>query len=58
MPFTPWHGGQAPAAGICREGEQFGPAEAVLVYYGAADAFTAVAEFSGQELLDAITAPG
>jgi predicted GH43/DUF377 family glycosyl hydrolase len=31
--------------------------EALLVYYGAADAFTAVAEFSGRELLDALTAP-
>ncbi len=28
-----------------------------LVYYGAADAVTAVAEFSGRELLDAMIAP-
>jgi predicted GH43/DUF377 family glycosyl hydrolase len=32
--------------------------ETLLVYYGAADAFTAVAEFSLRELLDAITTPG
>ncbi len=31
--------------------------DALLVYYGAADAFTAVAEFSLRELLDAMTAP-
>jgi predicted GH43/DUF377 family glycosyl hydrolase len=31
--------------------------EAVLVYYGAADTFTAVAEFSVRDLLDAMTAP-
>jgi predicted GH43/DUF377 family glycosyl hydrolase len=31
--------------------------EAILVYYGAADAFTAVAEFSEQDLLDAMIAP-
>lgn len=31
--------------------------EVVLVYYGAADAFTAVAEFSGRELLAETTAP-
>ena len=31
--------------------------KAILVYYGAADAFTAVAEFSEQDLLDAMTAP-
>jgi predicted GH43/DUF377 family glycosyl hydrolase len=31
--------------------------EAILVYYGAADAFTAVAEFSGRDLLDAMIAP-
>ena len=30
----------------------------VLVYYGAADAFTAVAEFSERALLDAMIAPG
>lgn len=30
--------------------------DALLVYYGAADAFTAVAEFSRQELLDAMSA--
>jgi len=30
----------------------------ILVYYGAADAFTAVAEFSERELLDAMTTPG
>lgn len=29
--------------------------EAILLYYGAADAFTAVAEFSGQQLLDALS---
>jgi predicted GH43/DUF377 family glycosyl hydrolase len=31
--------------------------EAILVYYGAADAFTAVAEFSERDLLDAMIAP-
>ena len=31
--------------------------EALLVYYGAADAVTAVAEYSLRELLDAMTAP-
>ncbi len=31
---------------------------AILVYYGAADAFTAVAEFSERELLAAMTTPG
>lgn len=31
-------------------------ADALLVYYGAADAFTAVAEFSERDLLDAMTA--
>ena len=31
--------------------------ETLLVYYGAADAVTAVAEFSLRELLDAMTAP-
>ena len=30
--------------------------DSLLVYYGAADAFTAVAEFSERELLDALTA--
>lgn len=30
----------------------------ILVYYGAADAFTAVAEFSEQDLMDAMIAPG
>jgi len=29
--------------------------DSLLVYYGAADSFTAVAEFSHQELLGAIT---
>ena len=32
--------------------------DALLVYYGAADAVTAVAEFSLGELLGAMTAPG
>ena len=32
--------------------------ETLLVYYGAADASTAVAEFSERELLDAMIAPG
>jgi predicted GH43/DUF377 family glycosyl hydrolase len=30
--------------------------DAILVYYGAADAFTAVAEFSGRQLFDAMSA--
>ena len=38
--------------GVVRDGD------ALLVYYGAADAFTAVAEFSVRDLLDAMTAPG
>ena len=32
--------------------------DSLLVYYGAADAVTAVAEFSLGEVLDAMTAPG
>ena len=37
--------------GVVRDGES------ILVYYGAADAFTAVAEFSERDLLDATIAP-
>jgi beta-1,2-mannobiose phosphorylase / 1,2-beta-oligomannan phosphorylase len=36
--------------GVVRDGES------ILVYYGAADAFTAVAEFSERELLDTMIA--
>ncbi len=38
--------------GVVRDGET------ILVYYGAADMFTAVAEFSERELLDAMIEPG
>jgi predicted GH43/DUF377 family glycosyl hydrolase len=38
--------------GVVRDGE------VLLVYYGAADAVTAVAEFSERELLDVLIAPG
>jgi predicted GH43/DUF377 family glycosyl hydrolase len=38
--------------GVVRDGE------ALLVYYGAADAFTAVAEFPERQVLGAMTAPG
>jgi len=38
--------------GVVRDGES------LLVYYGAADAATAVAEFAERELLAALTEPG
>ncbi|MBV8558096.1 MAG: hypothetical protein JO116_21365, partial [Planctomycetaceae bacterium] len=37
--------------GMVRDGDS------LLVYYGAADAFTAVAEFSERVLLDSLTSP-
>jgi predicted GH43/DUF377 family glycosyl hydrolase len=38
--------------GVVEDGEK------ILVYYGAADAATAVAVFNRQELLDSLTGPG